>query len=174
MMLTNPYDAYSQGAVLSSESPMQLIIALYEGGISAVQEAKRCLETGDIMARAKAITRGVNIVAELQFSLKPDPADTQDIAGNLHRLYSYMMQRLQEANMKQIAEPLVEVEGLLRTMVEGWYEVAAKERGAAAQAQLMDYTEPEVKADEQDILRITYGGYYREPVESFSELAFSF
>jgi len=174
MMFTNPYQAYEQGSVMASQSPMQLIIALYEGGISAIQEAKRCLEAGDIMARAKAITRAGNIVAELQISVKQDQAEGQELSANLTRLYGYMQQRLLEANMKQIAEPLVEVEGLLRTMVEAWYVVAEKERGAAAEAQLMDYTEPEVTAGEDDVLRISYGGYYREPVESYSAVSFSF
>ena len=174
-MSTNPYGAYEQGSVLSSQSPMQLIIALYEGGISAVQEAKRCLEAREIMARAKAITRASNIVAELRFSLKQDQADTNDLTANLSQLYGYMQQRLLEANMKQSMEPLVEVEGLLRTMLEGWNVVADREKGAAAVAQLMDHSEPEVTADENDVLRISYGGYYREPVESFSgSLAYSF
>lgn len=173
-MFTNPYQAYEQGSLLTSQSPMQLIIALYEGGISAVQEAKRCLVARDIMARAKAITKASNILSELQFSLKKDQAEAQEVTANLVQLYGYMQQRLLEANMKQIAEPLVEVEGLLRTMVEGWYVVAEQERGAAAQAQLMDYTEPEVTAGEDDILRISYGGYYREPVESYSALSVSF
>ena len=170
-MFTNPYEAYEQGSVLTSQSPMQLIIALYEGGISAVQEAKRCLETRDIMARAKAITKATNIVAELAFSLKQDGSE---LTANLSNLYRYMQQRLLESNMKQIAEPLEEVEGLLRTMVEGWYVVAQQEKSAAAEAQLMDFSEPEVVAGEDDILRITYGGYYREPVESYSALSFSF
>jgi flagellar protein FliS len=174
MMFTNPYQAYEQGSVMTSQSPVQLIIALYEGGISAAQEAKRCLETRDIMGRANAITKAMNIVSELQYSLKRDESETQEMSGNLSQLYTYMQQRLLEANLKQVAEPLAEVEGLLRTMVEAWYGVAEKERGAAAQAEMMDYTEPEVTADEDDVLRITYGGYYREPVESFSAVAFSF
>ena len=173
-MLTNPYQAYEQGSVLTSQNPMQLIIALYEGGISAVQEAKRCLEARDIMARSKAITKGVNILAELRVSLKNDKPETQEVSANLGRLYGYMTQRLLDANMKQIAEPLEEVEGLLRTMLEGWYAVADKERGAAAQAELMDHSEPEVTAGEDDVLRISYGGYYREPVESYSALSYSF
>ena len=153
---------------------MQLIIALYEGGISAVQEAKRCLEARDIMARAKAITKGINILAELQFSLKRDEPGTEEMTANLTQLYGYMIQKLHEANLKQIAEPLVEVEGLLRTMLEGWTTVAEQEKGAAAEAQLMDFSEPEVKAGEDDVLRITYGGYYREPVESYSAVSYSF
>ena len=173
-MFTNPYEAYEQSGVMTSQNPVQLVIALYEGGISAAQEAKRCLEAHDIMGRAKAITRGMNIVSELQYSLNREQAETKEMSGNLSQLYTYIQQRLLESNMKQVAEPLVEVEGLLRTMVEAWYGVAEKERGAAAEAQLMDHVQPEVVEDENDVLRITYGGYYREPVESYSAVSFSF
>ena len=153
MMSTNPYGAYEQGSVLSSESPMQLIIALYEGGISAVQEAERRLEARDIMARAKAITKASNIVAELRFSLKRDAADSEGLTANLSRLYDYMLRRLLEANMKQTAEPLVEVEGLLRTMLEGWNVVAEREKTAAA-TQAIEHTQPELTAGGS---RISYG-----------------
>ena len=173
-MLTNLYQAYEQGSILSSQSPMQLIIALYEGGISAVQEALRCLEAGEIMARAKAVTKAHNILAELQFSLKRDVADTQDLAGNLSRLYSYMQARIFEAHVKRVAEPLREVEGLLRTMLEGWYKVAQKEQGLPSDSSLMDPSEPAVTAGEDDVFKISYGGYYHEPIESFSAVAFSF
>lgn len=171
-MFTSPYQAYEQGSVMTN--PMQLIIALYEGGIGAVQEAKRCLEGRDIMARSKAITKAVNILAELRLSLSQDRAEAQEVSANLGRLYHYMTQRLLDANAKQIMEPLVEVEGLLRTMLEGWYVVADKERADAARAELMDYTEPKVMEGDEDVLRISYGGYYREPVEGFSAVSFSF
>jgi flagellar protein FliS len=172
-MLTNPYEAYEQGSLMS-QSPMQLIVALYEAGISAVQGAKRCLEARDIMGRTKAITKAVKVIGELQISLNHDKPETKEMSAQLGQLYGYMTQRLQEAHLKQIAEPLVEVEGLLRTMVEGWYVVVDSQRVAAAQAQLMDYTEPEVTAGADDVLRISYGGYYREPVESYSAVSFSF
>ena len=173
MMLTNPYEAYAQGSLLS-QNPMQLIIALYEGGIGAVQDAKRCLEARDIMGRAKAIKKAVNVLAELQISLERDKPETKEMSAKLANLYGYMTQKLQEAHLKQIAEPMVEVEGLLRTMVQGWYVVADQERTAAAQAQLMDHTEPTVTAGDDDVLRISYGGYYREPMESYSAVSFSF
>jgi flagellar secretion chaperone FliS len=174
MMSTDPYQAYAEGSILGSQNPMQLTIALYEAGIRKVQEAKRCLEVRDIMGRANAITKAIAIIGELEASLNPEP-EARELTENLARLYKYMQQRLSEANLKQAAEPLVEVEGLLKTMVEGWYTAADNARKAAqAEAALMDYSEPEVMTDENDVLRISYGGYYREPVERVSALAYSF
>ncbi len=171
MMFSNPYEAYQLGSVIS-QNPIQLITALYEGGISSVQEAKRCFEMGDVMGRSKAVTKAVNILAELEFSLKPEQAE--EVTGNLKRLYAYMRQRLMDAHMNKVAEPFEEAEGLLRTLVEGWYAVDQQQRAARAEAELMDHTQSEVVEGEDDILRVTYGGYYREPVETFSALAYSF
>lgn len=174
-MLTNLYQAYEQGSVLTSQSPMQLVIALYEGGLSAVQEALRCLETREIMARAKAIAKAHNVLAELNFSLKRDAAETQAIAQNLSELYDYMQRRVLEAHVKQSAEPLVEVEKLLRTMLEGWYVVAQNEPGAVkAEAKFPDYPEFSRSSAHDDEFKIPYGGYYQEPMESFSAMALSF
>ena len=172
MMFTTPYEAYAAGNMTGS-NPMQLIIALYEGCISAVQEAERCFVTGDVMGRSSAVTKGVNILAELQISLKQDQAEAAELTANLKNLYGYMQQRLLDAHMKKTAEPLAEVEGLLRTMLESWYVVADRESVIKAEAaEIAEYAE--VIEGEDDVLRITYGGYYREPVESYSALAYSF
>ena len=172
MMFNTPYEAYTAG--MMGSNPMQLIIALYEGGISAVQEAQRCFVTNDIMGRANAVTKAINILSELQISLNHDKEEAKELSANLKNLYTYMQQRLVQANLQKTPEPLAEVEGLLRTMLESWYAVLKQQALAEAEAQLADYTEPEVVADENDVLRITYGGYYRQPVDSFSRLSYSF
>ncbi len=175
MMFTTPYEAYAAGNMAGN--PMQLVIALYEGGISAVQEAQRCFVTGDILARSNAVTKGINILAELQISLNHDKAEAKELSANLEQLYGYMQQRLLAAHMQKTPEPLVEVEGLLRTMLESWYAAAKQQQNEAlaeAEAQVADYSEPEVIEGEDDVLRISYGGYYSQPVESYSALAYSF
>ena len=43
----NLYQAYEEGSVVG-EHPMRLVVALYEGALGAVQNAGRCLESGDI------------------------------------------------------------------------------------------------------------------------------
>lgn len=167
MTFNSPYEAYAANSMTSN--PMQLIIALYEGCISAVQEAQRGFVNRDIMARSNAVTKGINILSELQISLNHDKAEAQELSANLKNLYIYMQQRLLEANMKKTPEPLGEVEGLLRTMLESWYVAAKQQQSAAlaeAEAHLADYTEPGGTAGQDDVLRISYGGYYREPVES--------
>ena len=181
-MFGNAYQAYTEGTVYSN-NPMQLITALYEAGISSVQEAQRCLASGDIMARSAAVTKGVNILSELLVSLNHEKGG--DISQNLQRLYGYMQQRLLEAHMKKTAGPLAEVEGLLKTLLEAWYVVAENEKSAPAQQSQAavaaagagyasaGFVEPELATGAGDVLSITYGGYYSEAAESYSAVALS-
>lgn len=98
---------------------------MYQTAIKRTQEARSCLEAGDICGRARAITKASNILLELRASLKPEAGD---IALNLDRLYRYLQLRLQEAHMKQKAEPLTEVERIMRVLLDAWEKADAAER----------------------------------------------
>ena len=103
---------------------------MYEAAIQRTQDARRFLESGDVWARARAITRASNILLELRASLKPEAGA---IAGRLDRLYRYMQKRLQDAHIKKSTEPLMEVEKILTNLLEAWRKVEATERANAGQ-----------------------------------------
>src|SRR5579884_3452929 len=126
--MNEQYQAYVQNTLVGS-SPMELIIALYEGAIEATQQAKRCFETGDIMERSKFISKTVNILTELSISL--DMKNGGEMSLNLKRLYDYMMTRVLEAHMKKSPEMLDEVGQLLNSLLESWRVVAAKVQQAS-------------------------------------------
>jgi flagellar protein FliS len=119
---SNPYQAYTEGRVFSDQ-PLRLVVALYEGALDATRQAVACLQARDIWGRGKAINKGIAIFSELLISL--DEQKGGEIAGNLKRLYLYMQRRLIEAHSRQAAPPLLEVEKLLETMLEGWREAAS-------------------------------------------------
>lgn len=129
-MFRDPYQAYVDNAVVGS-NPLQLVVAMYETAIQRTQEARSCLESGDIWGRARAITKASTILLELRASLNPEAGD---IAGRLGRLYRYMQRRLQEAHIKKSAEPLAEVEKILRNLLEAWQKAEANQRAQAAPA----------------------------------------
>lgn len=110
-------------------SPVQLVVAMYEAAIARTQDAKACLESGDVWGRARAITKASAILIELMASLKP--TESSDIPGNLGRLYRYLLRRLQEAHLQQKAAPLVEVQSILTNMLQGWYKVSEAEKRSA-------------------------------------------
>ncbi len=101
-----------------SASPMELVSILYETAIQSTEEALANLRSGDILNRGRAVNKAVEIIFELQRSLRHDvqPQYSQNLAG----LYSYMQSRLAEAQLRKSEAMFQEVSRLLRTLQEGW------------------------------------------------------
>ena len=99
-------------------SPMELVGMLYETAIQTTQEALVHLRSRDVLSRGQAVDKTVEILFELQRSLRHDvqPQYSQNLAA----LYSYMQSRLAEAHARKSEEMFKEVAGLLRTLHEGW------------------------------------------------------
>jgi flagellar protein FliS len=130
-MWNHAQDAYLESRVLSAD-PVELIRLLYQTGVSAVQDARRCLADGKIMERSQAITKAGRVLIQLITAL--DHERGGEISRRLAALYDYMLRRLTEANSRQRDEPLAEVLSLLATLAEGWEWVrpAPKPEPAAA------------------------------------------
>ena len=122
-------EAYLQNRVMSAE-PIELICMLYQRAIELVGEAGQCLAAGDILGRSKAISKTLEILAELEGSLNHQAGGK--ISENLERLYRHMRTRLMTANLKQQEPPLKEVEVLLKTLADGWEGVRSKTVSYAA------------------------------------------
>ena len=115
-MLTPAHNAYLENRILNAD-PMELVSLLYRAAIGEVRNARLHLQNKDIRSRSNAITKACSILTELTVSLDRKAGDYTE---RLRDLYGYMMQKLTEANFKQREEPLVEVLGLLTTLLEGW------------------------------------------------------
>ncbi|MBM3774249.1 MAG: flagellar export chaperone FliS [Acidobacteria bacterium] len=116
-MSYSPHGAYLESRVLNA-SPIELIRMLYEAGLDSVRQAREHLNTGDIQSRSDAISKALNILAELNISLNFEAGG--EIATRLSGLYLYMQQRLLEASLHQTDEPLAETWNLLSTIAEAW------------------------------------------------------
>jgi flagellar secretion chaperone FliS len=160
----NPYQAYEEGSV-ASQHPMRLVVALYEGALEAARAAARCVESGDILGRSKAVNKALRILTELLVSL--DYEKGGEISLSLKRLYGYMQTRLLEAHARQAAGPLREVETLLGTLIEGW-------RGASNGAPLSATVHPIETLAGVETQGMPYAAYWSEPLETRSGAAFSF
>ncbi len=104
-------------------NPLQLVVVLYEGAVSYLQEAKGHLQRGDIEGRTRAINRTLAIVSELQATLNFEEGG--QVARSLESLYAYMKGRLIAANLGQDDKPLSEVMSLLSTLRSAWQELAS-------------------------------------------------
>lgn len=168
MLPSNSYRAYVDNSLLGS-SPTDLIVALYEGAIEATRQAARCLESGDVWGRSKAISKAHNILTELFISVDCEKGGS--LSHNLRRLYAYMQSRLLAAHAQKSGEALLEVERLLSNLLEAWRVVAAKTARLMAESAI-PVMQP--KREEEEMPMMPYGGYFAEPVDKLSRLAFSF
>ena len=89
-----------------------------------MDEAVVALHAGDILARGNAVTKAIEILSELQASLRHDGPD--EYAATLYGLYSYMQRQLMRAHRESSAGMLAEVSRLLSTLLQGWTEAFDK------------------------------------------------
>lgn len=99
-------------------SPLRLIIMLYDGCLRNVDLAKQHMESGDIYKRNEAIQKAQKIVGELMACL--DMQAGSEIAKSLFALYSFVYNRLLEANIEDNAGKLDEVTQVLSELRESW------------------------------------------------------
>lgn len=116
--------AYIQTQV-SSRSPLELVVMLYEGLIRFTGEARGAIERRDLAAKRAAMSRALAIVSELQSTL--NMAEGGELAASLDNLYTYINGRLLDASMQNVIEPLDETLKLVATLRDAWSEIASRE-----------------------------------------------
>jgi flagellar protein FliS len=107
---------------VQSQSPLELVVMLYDGALRFMNRAAEAIEQRDLVAKRDAISRSMAILAELQNSLNMDAGG--DIARQLDSLYTYMNERMLEANMKGSADPVRESIRLMTVLRTAWAEIA--------------------------------------------------
>lgn len=118
MSVQNAYNAYKQNSVTTA-SPGELTLMLYNGCIKFIHQAKKAIESNDIEARNKYVQKAQSILAELMSTLNMDIPVSQ----NMFSLYEYMYFQLMQANIKNDLTILEEVEKLTVEFRDTWKEV---------------------------------------------------
>lgn len=126
MALPNAYTQYNNSKVLTA-SPAELTLMLYEGAIKFCNIAIVAVEAKDIEKAHNHITKVEKIIDYLRQCLDMKYPVSEDF----ERIYSYLSQRLVEANVKKDKEILEEVNEHLRSVRDTWKEVmrSGKEQG---------------------------------------------
>jgi len=117
MTPSDPHKEYISSRVAAA-TPMELTRMLYEGAVQAVREALTAHRAGDILARGNAVTKTVEILGELRFSLRRDVAP--QYCDTLSGLYGYLQSRLIQAHAEKSESMLQEVMQLIQTLLDGW------------------------------------------------------
>jgi len=118
MIANQGYAAYKTNKVTTA-SPAELTLMLYEGAIKFCNIAILGIEKKDIQKAHDNIMKAERIIEELQGSLN----FKYPVAKDFDNVYDYIMYRLREANIHKDAEMLEEVLTHLRTMRDTWKEV---------------------------------------------------
>lgn len=118
MATKNPYQAYQNNSVTTA-SPGELTLMLYNGCLKFIHLAKQAIEQNNIEEKHKNLIKAQNIIRELMVTLEPK----FDGAENMMRLYDFMLQELIAANLKNDVKKLDDVEELVTGFRDTWKEV---------------------------------------------------
>ena len=126
MALPNAYAQYNNSKVLTA-SPAELTLMLYDGAIKFCNIAIDAIEQKDIEKAHNNIMKVQNIVDYLRKTLDMK----YPVAQDFERVYTYLFDRLLQANMKKDKEILAEVNEHLHSVRDTWKEVMRinKEKG---------------------------------------------
>ena len=111
-------NAYKQNSVTTA-SPGELTLMLYNGCLKFLGKAKLAIEKKNIQEKNNNLQRAQAIIAELMSTLNMDI----DISKQMLPLYEYMNHRLVEANIQNDVAIIEEVEGLVTEFRDTWKEV---------------------------------------------------
>ena len=118
MAIPSGYDNYAKERIMNA-SPAQLTLMLYDGAIKFCNIAIGAVEKNQIEKAHINIRKVERIIEEFRATLD----FKYPVAKDFENVYSYIADRLIEANIKKDNEILEEVLRHLRTMRETWEEV---------------------------------------------------
>jgi flagellar protein FliS len=108
---------------IQSQSPLELVVMLYDGALRFLQMAADGTRRNDLAAKREGMSRSMAILAELQNTLNLQEGG--EVAQSLDHLYTYITSRLLDANVKKDPAPVDEAIRLLRPLRDAWAQIAA-------------------------------------------------
>ncbi|NOZ26194.1 MAG: flagellar export chaperone FliS [Nitrospirae bacterium] len=122
---------YRKTEVNTSDN-VRIVSLLYDGAINFIKIARTRLEEGDIAGKGLFVGKATGVVAELSSSLNMEAGG--EIAGNLKRLYDYILDRLLYGNMNNDAVAFDEAEKVLDILRSAWKEIETRKPHAPVPA----------------------------------------
>jgi flagellar protein FliS len=111
-----------QEHALDGASPVDLVVALYDGIIRFLHSAIAAVERGDVSGRRVAVKRALAILIHLQARLR------MDIGGRpaqvLSEFYASQFALILQASLGASTERFEEVIGCVRNVRDAWRQVA--------------------------------------------------
>lgn len=124
-MFANPIASYKQISIesdVNGADPHRLIVLLFDGAESALDQAEARLLANDIVGKSEYLTKAISIILD-GLSASLNTADGGELAHSLKALYDYMVSRLIHANVHQDVTAVREVQKLLGEISGAWREM---------------------------------------------------
>lgn len=112
---------YAREAVTTA-SPAQLVVMLYDRLIKDLAGAEAGLGAQDIQATHAALVHAQDILHELNATL--DTSVWKE-GESLKRLYEYCIEQLMDANLDKAIEPVKNARDVIEPLAEAWRQAAA-------------------------------------------------
>ncbi len=116
---------YLKNAVMTA-TPEQLQLMLYDGAIRFAGQASDALARGDLEESCEKLLRAQRIVMEMRNGLRHEVNPT--LCDQLGSLYTFIYNRLVEANMRQSRSEIDDALKILRHQRETWQLLIEKTR----------------------------------------------
>lgn len=118
MAVNNPYQAYQNNSVTTA-SPGELTLMLYNGCLKFTNLAKKAVHESNVEEKNINIQKAQNIIQELMVTLNME----LEVSKNMMSLYDFIHHRLIEANIKNDIAAIEEVEELVSEFRDTWKQV---------------------------------------------------
>ena len=118
----NAYCQVGAHSGVENASPHALIQMLFDGLFQSLNAARGAIERGEIEEKGRHLGKAVRILQE-GLAAGLDLEKGGELAGNLKLLYDYSVKKLTQANVRNDAEMVAEVIGVLQPVAQGWKEI---------------------------------------------------
>lgn len=122
-MNMNPYDIYRKQDLETSNN-QELVGKLFNEASVSLKRAMQAIDIKKFDLANDSIKKSQVIVSTLNKSLDME----YEISDQLRKLYTYMLKRLLEANMKKDKVILEEISGMLSGLRDTWHEAIRRSR----------------------------------------------
>jgi flagellar secretion chaperone FliS len=129
----NKANEYRKGAV-NGASPLQLVIMLYDGALRFMAATKHAMAQKDYDAQNVNSQKAQRIIMELMGCL--DMQQGAEIAQNLLAIYTFVLNTLVEANIKDDPKSIDACAKILSDLRESWVALDASTRTTGGEESL--------------------------------------
>ena len=114
--------AQYQTSRIETSSPVQVVVALYDGALRFLRTAAVAIDADDVAAKGIALNKAHAIVTELLATLDHERAP--DLSRQLAALYSFVLDRIVRANAERDVARIDDAMRALVPLRDAWAQLA--------------------------------------------------